>query len=294
MFFILLLPGKAEIDLKRSELFWAVRGAGPAFGIAVRYKALAYPVPLVYSGNIIYRFNRSTTPSLIKHFRDCVKSAPRHLYANVLLTAGPQGKYSLVVIQLCYVGTSQQGGRDWTDMITSWGGEPCLLNTVGEKSFLHQQSSVADVLRGKPGRQWFIRSALLSSLPDDVIARTVKQFADAPVGCTWLFELAAGAVASPSTPKLKKTENCFPKDQREAQWTIVALHQWDMGDDDPWCILSGEEWIKGTVKEVRTGGTFPSFLSRHESPENVIATFGSNWDRLVELKKVRGSLFTVS
>ncbi|KAH8828095.1 hypothetical protein DL96DRAFT_1463438 [Flagelloscypha sp. PMI_526] len=273
------------------DLFWAVRGAGPSFGIAVRYKAIAYPVPVVYAGNIIYRFNRATTPSLIKHFRDCVKSAPRQLYANVLLTAGPQGKYSLVVIQLCYLGMRQQGGQEWKDMICSWDGEPCLLDDVSEKSFLHQQDSVAQVLRGKAGRQWYIRSALVSSLPDDIIARTVNQFAGSPVGCTWLFELAGGAVAAPNPLSQergvlpKRTESCFPNDQREAQWTIVALHQWDMGDDDPLCVEAGEEWIKGTLKPVRTGGSFPSFISRHESPEHIEATFGENWERLVKLKK---------
>ena len=37
------------------------------------------------------------------------------------------------------------------------------------------------------GRQWFIRSALISSLPDDLINDTVAQFADTPVGCSTSF-----------------------------------------------------------------------------------------------------------
>lgn len=35
------------------ELWWALRGAGPAFGIATRYKARAYPVPVVFAGNLL-------------------------------------------------------------------------------------------------------------------------------------------------------------------------------------------------------------------------------------------------
>ncbi len=34
------------------------------------------------------------------------------------------------------------------------------------------------------GRQWFIRSALITSLPDEVIHKTVDDFADTPVGCS--------------------------------------------------------------------------------------------------------------
>ena len=93
-------------------------------------------------------FHAATAASLIKHFRDCVKSAPRELYANVLLTAGPADKGSLIVVQLCYLGNKERG-RKFLEAIASWDGEPCLLNEVSEKSFLAQQDSVAQILRGK-------------------------------------------------------------------------------------------------------------------------------------------------
>ncbi|KAI0316425.1 hypothetical protein OF83DRAFT_1126863 [Amylostereum chailletii] len=293
------------------DLWWAVRGGGPAFGVATRYKARAFPVPVVFAGNLIYRFHRATAPSLIKHFRDCVKGAPRELYANVLLTAGPADKDSLVVIQMCYVGPREEG-QEYLQAISAWDGESCLLKEVAEKSFLNQQDSVAQVLRGKAGNQWFIRSALASSLPDDVINKTVIEFADTPIGCTWLFELAGGAIAD-------FEGNCVPKAQREAAFTIAALHQWDMSLDDPRCVETAEEWLQDTVGTVAVGGPFPSvrppfsplvlfelssfphislptppssdraslcqFLGRHESPARVMASYGDNWERLVEVKR---------
>jgi len=152
------------------------------------------------------------------------------------------------------------------------------LNEVNEKSFLHQQDSVAQVLRGKAGRQWFIRSALISSLPDEVINDTVMKFADTPVGCTWLFELAGGAITD-------FEDTCVPKSQREASFTIAALHQWEMDVDDDRCVESAEEWISDTLSRVATGGPFPSFLGRHEPPERTKASFGSNWERLAGIKK---------
>ena len=84
----------------------------------------------------------------MKHFRDCIKAAPRELYANVLFTAGPVGKDAVVVIQICYIGPREKG-QEYLDAISSWDGERCLLNEVNEKSFLHQQDSVAQILRGK-------------------------------------------------------------------------------------------------------------------------------------------------
>lgn len=121
----------------------------------------------------------------------------------MLLTAGPADKDSLVVVQMCYVGPKEQG-MEFLNAISSWDGERCLLNEVNEKSYLAQQDSVAQILRGKgsyikyptlteclfdipprlAGRQWFIRSSLIHSLPDDVINQTVIQFADTPIGCS--------------------------------------------------------------------------------------------------------------
>ena len=36
-----------------SDLWWALRGAGTILGVATRYKAKAFPVPVVFAGNLI-------------------------------------------------------------------------------------------------------------------------------------------------------------------------------------------------------------------------------------------------
>lgn len=277
---VVLADGRVVIasENEHPDLWWALRGAGSAFGIVTRYKALAYPVPVVFAGNLIYRFHRATAPSLIKHFRDCVKGAPRELYANVLLTAGPAGLDSLVVVQMCYIGPKVKG-NEFLQAISSWDGERCLLNEVDEKTFHHQQDSVAQVLRGKAGNKWFIRSTLICSLPDEIINKTVVQFAETPVGCTWLFELAGGAITDTK-------DSCLPKSQREAAFNVTALHQWDINFKDPRCVTSAEEWIFETLAPVAIGGPLPSFLGRCESPSRVIACFGENWAKLISVKKM--------
>lgn len=50
----------------------------------------------------------------------------------------------------------------------------------------------------------------------------------------WLFELAGGAI-------IDFEDTCVPKSQREASFTIAALHQWEMWIDDDRCIDSAEE-----------------------------------------------------
>jgi len=49
---------------------------------------------------------------------------------------------------MCYVGPKEKG-IEYLNAISSWDGERCLLNEVNEKSYLYQQDSVAQILRGK-------------------------------------------------------------------------------------------------------------------------------------------------
>ncbi|KAF8608453.1 hypothetical protein BDV93DRAFT_519490 [Ceratobasidium sp. AG-I] len=271
-------PEGERAEKPKRGLWWAMRGAGPAFGIVVRYKARAFPVPVVFAGNLIYNFNKLTAASLIKHFRDCIKAAPRELYANCILTAGPRGKGALVVIQICYAGPRAEG-LPFLQAISSWEGEGCLLNEVQEKAFVWQQDSVAKVLKGGSGRKWFIRSDLITSLTDEIIHQTVRKFGDTPDGCTWLFELSGGALVD-------TTDSCLPKCAREATFTIVALHQWKLEDNDPACVLTAEEWIRNTLMPQSTGGPFPCFLERRETRSRILGVYGAqNWARLCTLKK---------
>ena len=60
----------------------------------------------------------------------------------------------------------------------------------------------------------------------------------------WIFELSGGAIAD-------FEDTCLPKEQREATWTIAALHQWDMGIDDPRCVTTAEDVRIGRVERSR-------------------------------------------
>ena len=40
-------------DKESLDLWWGLRGSGPALCVATRFKARAYPVPVVFAGNLI-------------------------------------------------------------------------------------------------------------------------------------------------------------------------------------------------------------------------------------------------
>jgi hypothetical protein len=107
-------------------------------------------------------------------------------------------------------------------------------------------------------------SDLISSLTDEVINETCIKFQRTPPACSepyesslfpaglitipaWFFELAGG--------KLPEFESsCVPRSTREAAFTIAALHQWPLEENDPRCI--------DTAAEVRQFDSFHASIFR--------------------------------
>lgn len=94
-------------------------------------------------------FNPATTPSLLKHWRDCLKVAPRELYTNFTLSAGPNERGHVVVIQFSWCGKKIEEGETILQTMLSWDGERCLLKDVEVRPYKHQQENVSQILSSK-------------------------------------------------------------------------------------------------------------------------------------------------
>jgi hypothetical protein len=285
---MVLNESSKEGDIEQQDLWWAVRGAAPCFGVVTRMVVKAYPLSKVYAGNLIYPFNHITAPSLIRHWRDCLKgtgeSIPRELYSNLILTAGPPSgaRENVIVIQVCYMGTSaaDEVGNSFVQAISSWTGERCLLKDVAEKTFLEQQDGVAQVLKGGVGRRWKTRGDLLSTLTDEAVYQTVDRFHKlGPNRAVWLFELIGGAI-------MDTKDTCIGQDQRKAKFTVAALQQWIDEEEDEKCHSSVDTWINRVLSKISIGGPFACFLERDETRERCEGSFGKeNFAKLIELKR---------
>lgn len=82
----------------------------------------------------------------MKHWRDCCKNAPREMYCNFILTAGPENQANVVIIQPCFVGAYPDSDA-LIQTIMAWEGERCLFKDIGMRTFMTQQDSVAQVLK---------------------------------------------------------------------------------------------------------------------------------------------------
>lgn len=267
----------------RLDLWWAVRGAAPCFGVVTRIVAKAYPVPSVYAGNLIYPMNPITAPSLVRHWRDCLKgnggSLPRELYSNLIFTAGPAQSSDVIVIQVSFLGT-RADGEAFVQALSSWTGERVLLKDIEERSLLSQQDGVAQVLKNGQGRRWMVRGDLVSTLTDEVIDDTVKRFSGMGSLAVWLFELIGGAIED------NGEDTCVSHQQRAAKFTVGALHQWTGREEDEACATSVDAWVKDVLSKVSVGGPFACFLERQEPRSRIEGSFGKdNFERLLQIKR---------
>ncbi|KAK8858637.1 hypothetical protein IAR55_002866 [Kwoniella newhampshirensis] len=274
--------GNWKEEENAEEVWWAIRGAGAVIGVVTRLRAKAYYVPSVYAGNMIYLFDHNSTPSLLRHVRDCIKGSPRTVYTNIIMTAGPPGAPAIVVFQLCFSGSRAEGDNH-IQAISSWEGGRSLFQDFSERKFERQQLAVEEVLKGGYGRKWFIKSNMLKSLSDEVIDETCRRFDSVPDGCTWLFEYTGGGAAS------EVQDSCFPMTHREGTFTVAALHQWSHTEapaEDTRCVTTAEDWINEVISPNSPGGPLPCFLQSSKL-EDVIGVYGQkNYERLKALKEV--------
>ncbi|EIW73493.1 hypothetical protein TREMEDRAFT_73082 [Tremella mesenterica DSM 1558] len=262
------------------DVWYALRGAGSMLGVVTRFRAKAYYLPSVYAGNLIYAFDRQTTPDLLRHLRDCIKGAPRTVYCNIIITAGPTDNSSIVAIQLCFSG-SRSEGEVFVQAISSWDGGQSIFRDFSERTFERQQVAVEEILKGGAGRKWYIKSGMLNSLSDEVIEETCQRFAAVPDGCTWLFEYTGGGAVK------DVKDSCWPLSHRESAFTVAALHQWGHFEPaalDNSCVLTAEVWIDEVIIPNSPGGPLPCFL-QSSAEADVRGTYGSAYDRLVSIKR---------
>lgn len=55
-------------------------------------------------------------------------------------------------------------------------------------------------------------------------------------------------------------DSVYPKEHRQAQFTVAALHQWQHDEPpelDTKCVTTAEEWINEVIKPLSTGGPLP-------------------------------------
>ena len=264
---------------KNGELFWALRGGGGNFGVVTRFTFRLHEVgPTVTGGLVVWSADQ--VDDVLAAYRDLTESAPRELTAAVTLRLAPAAPFlpeewhgrPIVGLLVCHSGADVEPDVAAVRAL----GHP-IADLVREKPYTDQQSML-DGMEPK-GNHYYWKTEYLPGL--------TNQFLDA-------FRDSASKVTSPLSEAIiihlagalnERADDDGAVGNRDARYMTAFAGQWapDAADGEHIAWVR-EAW--GSVRAFSTGGNYLNFQTADEDTERLRATYGTNYDRLVEVKEM--------
>jgi FAD binding domain/Berberine and berberine like len=272
------------------DLFWAIRGGGGNFGVVTSFLFRLHEVGTVVGGPTFWAVEDSA--EVLRAYRDFLPNAPRELngfFAFASVPPAPPFPEELHLRKVCgvvwcYTGPAEDAAAAMAPLLEATP-EP-LLHGVQEMPLPALQGAFDPVYPA--GDQWYWRADFVREIPDAAVDLHAKFGAEMP---TWqstmhLYPIdgAAHDVATADTAWA----------YRDATWGSVFAGV----DKDPanaekisrWCV----EYFEA-LHPYSAGGAYVNMMM-DEGQERVRASYGSNYDRLTQVKATYdpGNLFRIN
>jgi FAD/FMN-containing dehydrogenase len=254
------------------DLFWALRGGGGNFGVVTSLEYRLHPVTTVLGGLVIHPLDQAR--DLLRFYRDFCAGLPDEAEAYAGLLTSPDG-HPVAALILGYNGPIADGekvlaparrfGRPVADLVgpMPYGVRQTLLDEPNARHGLH--------------RYW--RSAFTPQLGDELIDALVDGASrfTSPLSALVFFSMHGAATRVPPT------ETAFAA--RRPVWDVDVIGQWSDGAESARHV----GWVRsvwGTIEPYLEDSGYVNHLAEDDRPEKVRASYGENYRRLRELKKV--------
>jgi FAD/FMN-containing dehydrogenase len=261
------------------DLFWAIRGGGGNFGIVTRFEYELYPVgPEVLAGLIV--FSHDEAASTMKQYRDLVKTLGDETTLWTVLREAPPLPFlpedvhgsNIIAYAICHIGDPAEGDKI-LDKIRGFG--TVLGEHVGKQPFTSWQQAFDPLLT--PGARNYWKSHNYDDLEDGLIDTVVQYAGNLPSPQCEIFFGSLGKAVNRVAPDA----TAYP--YRTNDYIMNVHGRWDEASDDDKCVGWAREFFEKATP-FATGGVYINFLTDDED-DRVGAAFGSNYQKLTELKK---------
>lgn len=259
------------------DLFWAVRGGGGNFGVVTAFTFRLHDIDTVYAGPMLWEM--SDAKEVLQWYQELIKTAPDDLngfYAFLTVPPGPPFPEHLHMKKMCGVVWAYTGPVDQAEEVfrpIRAFKEPAL-DLVGPLPQPALQSMFDELY--PPGYQWYWRADFVNDIPDEAMDLHVR-FGNAlpSLHSTMHLYPINGAAA-----RVGRHDTAW--NFRDATWAMVIVGV----DPDPENAEMITRWTKDyweALHPYSAGGAYVNFMM-DEGEERVRATYGSNYDRLAEIK----------
>ena len=264
---------------ENGDLFWAVRGGGGNFGVVTQFEFQLFPIgPEIVAGLIVFPFNQAK--QILTKYRQFVNSAPEELNVWVVLRKAPplpflpetvHGK-EVVVLPVFYCGAVAEADKLIAPLRDF--GTP-LGEHIGPQPYVQWQKAFDPLLT--PGARNYWKSHNFTELADGALNSAIEFAGKLPSPqCEIFIGLIAGA------PN-RVAPNAMAYGHRDARFVLNVHGRWDEAADDEKGIGWAREFFKASAPYA-SAGAYVNFMTAEEG-DRVAGAYGSNYERLVEIKR---------
>jgi FAD/FMN-containing dehydrogenase len=266
-------------ESENADLFWGLRGGGGNFGIATDFEYKLYPLgPEVMAGAIAWR--AEDAPGVLELFKKITADAPPGLTCPIVLRNAPPAPWldkdvhgkPVAVILFAYSGSVEEGAR-LAESLKSFG------SPVGDVIQPRPYTTIQTLLDGTQpkGRRYYWKSEYLAGIEPGLLTKAAEHARNviSPHSAVIVFPLDGALSQLP--------EDHSPVGNRSTGAVLNVAGSWDDAAEDEAQIT----WARGAWEDMRsysTGGTYMNFLTEEEGDDRLRDAFGSNYDRLIDIK----------
>ncbi len=253
------------------ELFWAIRGGGGNFGVVTSFEYRLHPVAEVLGGLVLYPLEQAA--DVARFYRSFCSALPDEAEAYLGFLTAPDTGTPIVGMALGYNGPISDGEKVLAPARQF--GRP-LVDLVAPVPYVIRQS-LLDVPNAQHGLHRYWRSALTDQLSDELMEAVIDTAAKStsPMNALIFFYMHGAGSRVPAD------QTAFAA--RRVQWDFDAIGQWA----DPMESARHIEWVRQAWDKMTPGlGStgYINHLAADDPPEKVRASYGTNLERLRQLK----------
>jgi FAD/FMN-containing dehydrogenase len=266
-------------EKENKDLFWALRGGGANFGVVTRFDYELFNVgPDIFGGAIAWPIEYAS--EVLDMQRQFIENVPAELTCvSLVRNASPapwlpkeiHGK-PIVALAVCYSGSPVEGEK-LVAPIKSFG-QPAG-DIIMRRTYVSMQS-LLDATQPK-GRRYYWKSEYLPELAPDLVAGVIQHGSAIPSPHSAIAVFPIGGKLN------KESTDHSAVGNRDAQVLLNITGSWERQSDDEVNI----EWTRAAWRDLHrfsTGGTYINFLTEDEGGDRIRAAYGTNYQRLAELK----------
>lgn len=263
-----LIAASAE---ENPDLLWGLRGGGGNFGVVVSLEYRLHPLATVLSGLLLYPLEQART--VLHNFNEFIATAPDELTIRSGFLQTPDG-VTVLFLSPTYCGTLEAGKQIIAPLRTF--GELVFeqVQPVTYNDLIHQLDAFTPA-----GRHYYLQTQSLPNLQTEAIEVLIEQGLPLPSPFSTInihhFHGAASRVGA--------SETAFALRQDHLMVELIAAWEPQSPDDERRHIQWAQNISQALAPYAFKGG-YINLLDKEEQ-DRVRLAFGSNYDRLLDLKR---------